>query len=99
MQPADGGVPALLLEPRHGADAGPHAVPLGYVWRAGGQAGAAQGNGAEDYPAAAQGRDPGAQDPALPQLPARPHLPHQMTPKAHFGSNIPDSRRLRGGNV
>lgn len=31
MQPADGGVPALLLEPRHGADAGPDTVPVGYV--------------------------------------------------------------------
>lgn len=33
MQPADGGVPALLLEPRHGADAGPDTVPVGYVPR------------------------------------------------------------------
>lgn len=31
MQPADGGVPALLLEPRHGADAGSDTVPVGYV--------------------------------------------------------------------
>lgn len=31
MQPEDGGVPALLLEPGHGPDAGPDAVPLGSV--------------------------------------------------------------------
>lgn len=31
MQPADGGIPALLLEPGHGAAVGPNPVPVGYV--------------------------------------------------------------------
>lgn len=36
VQPADGGIPTLLLEPGHGADAGPDVVPLGYVPGGGG---------------------------------------------------------------
>lgn len=53
MQPTDGGIPTLLLEPRHRADVGPHPVPLGYVLGKEGERGAALRRQAEDHPPAA----------------------------------------------
>ena len=62
MRAADGGVPALLLEPRHRADAGPHAVPLGSVHGAQERAGAAP-------------RLPGTGGPRVQTKPPQPPVP------------------------
>lgn len=71
MQPADGGVPALLLEPGHGAVVGPHPVPVGYVPGEKGKEGAAVRGEAEDHPPVGS-QDPGPA-PALGQgLPPSP---------------------------
>lgn len=52
MQPEDGGIPALLLEPGHRADAGPDPVPVGYVSVRQGKAGGSERSGKGPPPAA-----------------------------------------------
>ena len=100
MQPADGGVSALLLEPGHRADAGPDAVAVGCVpmgtgtWWGGG---CARGDGdVVGWGVCPRGRGrcaaqaPRTQEAACLQ---------PDNPKAHFGSNAPLTKwdHLRAG--
>lgn len=89
MQPEDGGIPALLLEPGHGADAGPDPVPVGYVSGQAGQGGADLRGVAEAHHQQPGAGGPGSQNPGPPRLLARPHLPHQVSSVAHFSSYAP----------
>lgn len=77
VRAADGGVPALLLEPGHRADAGPHAVPLGSVRGARERAGAAP-------------RLPGTGGPRVQTKPPPASRPCRQTPKACPGPDTPD---------